>query len=140
MIQSKKVFIASDVFVAFIDRMHKKHFHAVAFFRLFAQEHYQLYTNILSINEAYTILYLDISPSVARDFLRALEISSFNIIYSDSADLKMTLKTLTMDRSVELTFAKALMAVMCNKYNIPQIATFEYLHALFGLQTFYLPV
>lgn len=138
--QSKKVYIATDGFVAFIDRAHPKHLHAVAFFRYFAQERYQLFTTIVTINEVYMQLYNSISPSLAKDLMRALSLSAINIIYPETPDMKNALKTLLNNTTAELTFSKALMAVMCNRRSIPQIYTFEYLHSLFGLQLFYLPI
>lgn len=137
---SKKVFIATDTFISFIDRAHPKHLQAVACFRFFAQNQYQLYANIITINETYTTLYQMISPSLARDFIRAIELSSINILLLEESDLKKSIRIVSTTQSVELTFSKALMAVICNKKNIPQICTFEYLHALFGLQLFYLPI
>ena len=137
---SKKVYIASDGFVAFMDRAHAKHVQASAYFRYFAQENYQLYSTVVSINDTYTSVYNTISPSLARDFLRVLALSSVNIIYPEAADMKIAIRTLESSNSVDLTFTKALMAVECNKKSIPQIATFDYLHALFGLQLFYLPM
>ena len=138
--QSKKVYIAPDGFVSFIDRAHPKHAQAAAYFRYFAQEKYQLYATVLTINETYTTMYNTISPSLARDFLRAISLSSVNIVYPENAELKQAIRIVESSNSVDLTFAKAMMAVVCNKKSIPQIATFEYLHALFGLQVFYLPV
>jgi predicted nucleic acid-binding protein len=137
---SKKVYIASDGFVSFIDRVHKKHVQSTAFFRYFAQEEYQLYTNIITIDETYMRIYNTISPSLARDFLRALTLSNINILYPEHADIKAAIKIIETSNSVELTYAKALMAVICNRKNIPQIMTYEFLHALYGLQLFYLPV
>jgi len=138
--QSKKVYIASDGFIAFIDRAHPKHLHATAFFRYFAQNHFQLYTTPVTLNDTYKELYQTISPSFGKDFLRAMQFTSINLIYPEESDIKFTFKTLVSNSSVELTFTKALMAVVCNKRNVPQICTFEYLHTLFGLQTFYLPI
>lgn len=138
--QSKKVYIAPDGFVAFIDRAHPKHVQASAYFRYFSQEKYQLYTSIMTINDTYTSIYNTISPSLARDYLRAMSLSAVNIIYPDSAELKQAVRTVESSNVVDLTFSKALMSVVCNRKNVPQIATFEYLHSLFGLQVFYLPM
>ena len=137
---SKKIYIAPDGLVAFIDRAHKKHVQATAFFRYFAQEQCQLYSSVVNIHEAYMTMYNTISPSLARDFLRALSLSSINVLNPEPADLKAAIKIIETGNSVDLTFSKALMAVMCNKKSIPQIMTYEYLHALYGLQLFYLPV
>lgn len=137
---SKKVYIASDGFVAFIDRGHGKHVQAGAYFRYFAQENFQLYTSFVSLNEAYEELYRDISPSIAKDFLRAMYLSSVNIVYPEPSDIKSAIKIVATSSSIELTFSKALTSVLCNKKSIPQIYTFEFLHTLFGLQSFFLPM
>lgn len=137
---SKKVYIASDMFVAFIDRAHPKHVHATAFFRYFALEHYQLYTSIVTMNESYNSFYASISPSLAKDFLRAMSLTAINILYPETSDIKTVYKTLLTSNSSELTFSKALMAAMCDRRSIPQICTFDYLHSLFGLTVFYLPI
>jgi predicted nucleic acid-binding protein len=140
MTTSKKAYISQDAFVAFIDRAHPKHLQAAACFRYFAQNGYQLYTTVVTLNDTYHELYQMISPSIARDLMRAIELSTINVLYPEEPDLKKAIRIVTTTQSVELTFTKALMAVLCNKKNIPQICTFEYLHALFGLQLFYLPV
>jgi predicted nucleic acid-binding protein len=137
---SKKVFIASDGFVAFIDRAHPKHIHAAAQFRYFAENNYQIYTTILGLNEAYQTLYNTISPSVARDFLRAIELSNLNLIYPEESDIKRSLRAVSTTQSADLTFTTALAATICNKKSIPQVCTFSYFPSLFGLQTFYLPI
>ena len=138
--QSKKVYIAKDGFLSFIDREHPQHVHVSAFFRYFAQEHFLLYTTFLTINEVYEELYKNINPSLAKDFLRIMYLSSVNIIYPESTDIKSAIKTVATSSSSGLTFSKALMSVVCNRQSIPQICTFEALHPLFGLQVFYLPV
>ncbi|HVA96371.1 MAG TPA: hypothetical protein VND99_01830 [Candidatus Acidoferrales bacterium] len=137
---SKKVYIAPDGLTAFIDRAHKKHVQATAFFRYFAQEQCQLYSSVVSVHETYMTIYNTISPSLARDFLRALSLSNINVVNPEPADIKSAIKIIETSNSVDLTFAKALAAVICNKKSIPQIMTYEYLHALYGLQLFYLPV
>jgi len=137
---SKKVYISPSVFFAFIDRAHPKHQTAAAFFRYFALEQYSLYTDSISINRAYIELYEKISPSLAKDFLRSLYIGSFNILYPDESDMKAALKTLVNYRNTELTYPDTIIAVMANRNKINQVCSFEYLHPLFGLSLFYLPI
>lgn len=137
---AKKVFIASDVFVAFLDRVHPKHLHAVAFFRYFASERYEIYTNIEILIATYQNIHQNISPSLARDFLRTMTLTNINIIYSDESDFKGAAKALLSYGSSELTMTDAIMSVEADKRNISSICTFEYLHPLFGLSTFFLPI
>lgn len=137
---SKKVFLAPSIFIALIDRSNQKHPQAAAYFRYFVQEKFYLYTSYLSIAEAYRTIYSQISPSLAREFLRTIVLGSINVIYPSEGDLKATVKAIVTSQSSELKFSDAQMAVIAYRNNIPQIATFEYLHPLFGLNTFSLPV
>lgn len=137
---SKKIFIDHSVFFAFIDRAHPKHTEAIAFFRYFAQESYRIFTDTQNIIKAYEKIYADISPSLAKDFLRTMWLSDINIIYPEQSDIKAALKALVNFRSTDLTFVQAQMAVLAVRRDIAQICTFDYLHPLFGLTVFYLPI
>lgn len=138
--QSRKVFLAPDIFVAFVDRAHPKHLHATAFFRYFAQEQHFLYTNPHNIMDAYTLIQKKISPFLAKDFVKAISLGSITMLYPEDTDLKLTYKTILASNSQDLSMQEALMSVMADRRSIPQICTFEYLHPLFGLQVFYLPI
>lgn len=136
---SHKVFIESDVFYAFVNRADSKHPQAAAFFRYFAQEKYQVFTSYPAIEETYKEIYEKISPSLAKDFLRGLSLSSLNVLYPNESDLKAALKTLINFQNTELTFRDSQSAVLANRNYINQICTFEYLHPLFGITSFNLP-
>ena len=137
---SRKVYLAPDMFCSFLDRAHPQHEKASAFFRFFAQEEYQLYSDIDSVMVAYQKMYTDISPSLGKDFLRTLFLSNINLLYPDEMSAKAALKALTTFNSTELTYEKALLCVHAYKRGISQICSFEYLPPLFGLSTFYLPI
>ncbi len=136
----RKVFIAPDVFVAFIDRANPKHLHAAAFFRYFAQERYKIFTSASVINTTYDTLSVYISPSVARDFIKALSLGSINILSPDETDMKLTFRTLLSTSTPEISFNEVLMQVIANRRGISQVCTFSYLHPLFRLTVFYLPI
>jgi predicted nucleic acid-binding protein len=137
---SKKVYISSSGFYAFINRAHLKYEQASAYFRYFALEKYAIFTDIYTILEAYNQIYKEISPSLAKDFLRIITISDINIIYPEERDIKAALKTLINFQSTELTFSQSLRAVLANRRGINQVYTFDYLHPLFGQTVFYLPI
>jgi predicted nucleic acid-binding protein len=137
---SKKVYLASSSFLAFIDRAHPQHAQAQAFFRYFAQEQYALFTDSLTIYEAHQKIYVQISPGLSRDFLRTIFFSNINILYPQEAEMKAALKILLSYSSVDLTLEKALMAILASRQEISHICTFDPLHNLFGLTTFYLPI
>jgi len=119
-LKSKKVFLEKDVLYAFINRADPRHQEAAAYFRYFAGEKFQVFTSYTVIEE--------------------VSLSNLNILYPNESDLKASLKTLINYQSTELTFREAQTSVLANRNNIQQIATFGYLHQLFGLSAFNLPV
>lgn len=137
---NKKVLVASDVLVAFVDRANPRHLHAGAFFRYFAQEHYTLFTTPLIISDTYALLTHKISPAIAKDFIKALSLGAINVISPDESDVKITYKTMLSSSPSEASFDETLMQVIANRRNITQVCTFSYLHPLFRLATFYLPI
>lgn len=137
---SKKVYVAPSAFIAFVDRANSKHAQAAAFFRYFAEQKFQVFTSYLSVEESYKTIYEKISPTLARDFLRALSLSNINILYPTDSDMRAALKTLINFRNPELSLQDAQSAVLAERAGIPQICTFDYLHQLFGLTSFYLPI
>ena len=137
---SKKIFIDSSVLYAFINRADQKHVKATAYLRYFAQEKYQVYTSLLSLEETYELVYRRISPSLALDFLRGITLSSISVIYPTENEIKSSLKILINYKSGELNFKDALDSVIANRHSIPQVCTFDYHHSLFGLTIFYLPI
>lgn len=139
-LQSKKVYVDSSLFVAFIDRAHIKYDQATAYFRFFGIEEYQLFSDPFTILTAYERLYNDISPSLAKDFMRVMALSNVNMVYPEEADMKAALKTVVNFKTTDLTFPKALLSILANKRGVPQICSFEYMPSLFGLTMFYLPM
>lgn len=137
---SKKVYVSPSGFYALINRAHPKYNQASAYFRFFAQENYSLFTDTLTLSETYEQVYREISPSLAKDFLRTAFLGEINIIYPEESDIKAALKTLVNFQSTDLTFNQALRAVVANRRGISNIFTFDYLHPLFGQNMFYLPI
>lgn len=137
---SKKVFLATDAFLAFMDRAHTKHLHAGAFFRYFAQEQYFLYTSVEIVIVTYQKISQDISPALAKDFLKALQFSNIVILYPEESDLKGAIKVVLAHTSSTLPLSEALMLVMAERRSIFSVCTFSYTHTLFGIETFYLPL
>ena len=139
MATNKKLFITSSVFVAFIDRTHPKHTQATVCFRYFAAQKYQIYTSYVNIVEAYRAIFDDISPFLARDFLRAITLGSISVLYPSEADTKAAVKALVNSQSNELNFVDAQTEVLAYRNSIMQIFSFDYMHLLFGLTSFVLP-
>lgn len=136
---NKKVFLAADVFTAFLDRNHPKHLHAGAFFRYFAQEHYYLYTSNEIVIATYQKISQSISPSFAKEFLKVLSESTITILSPEDGEIKKAMSTVVSSFS-EIRLDECLMLIIAEKRHIPYICTFQYVHTLFGRETFYLPL
>ena len=137
---SKKVFVAPSGFYAFIDRAHPKYEQASAYWRYFAENNYSVFTDSQTLVDVYNHIYKEISPSLAKDFLRTVFLGNLNVIYPEERDIKSALKTLVNYQSTELTISQALRAVLANRRGVFQVYTFDYLHPLFGQTVFYLPI
>lgn len=137
---SKKVYLAPSALYAFIDRAHEKHQQSAAYFRYFSEEEYLLYIDSINLSNTYDIIYKRMSPSLAKDFLRIISLSDINILSPEDNEIKATFKTIANYNSIDLTYSEAVMAVVASKRNINNICTFDYLHPLFGLNVFFLPI
>lgn len=137
---SKKVFVEADIFYSFVNRADSRYPQASAYFRYFAQEKFQIFTSYPAIEESYTEIYEKISPSLAKDFLRGMSLSSVNILFPTESDFKAALKSLINYQNTELTFRESQTAVLSNRNYISQICTFRYVHPLFGIGVFNLPL
>ena len=137
---SKKVCSEASVLYAFLNRADPKHSQAAAYFRYFSQKNYQVFTSYSVVDDVYEKIYVKISPSLAKDFIRGMSLSSVNILYPTESDLKASLKTLINFQNTDLTFRDSQSAVLANRNSISQICTFSYLHPLFGINTFNLPI
>ena len=137
---SKKVYLAPDILFGYLDRTDNKHSQIAAYFRYFAQNQYHLYTDSISIYQAYEKVVTEMSRSIANEFLRTLFLSNINIIYPDESDIRAAIKILLNDKTNELTFQVAVMVVLADRRGISQICTTAYIHTMFGLSIFYLPM
>lgn len=137
---SKKVFVESDIFYSFINRADEHYPQASAFFRYFAEQKFQVFTSYPVQENVYQQIYERISPSLAKDFMRGMSLSSINILYPTESDAKAALKSLINYQNTELTFREAQTAVLSNRNYIGQICTFRYVHPLFGISAFNLPI
>ena len=141
MLRSKKVFIGSSVFYAFIDRGHPKHAQAEAFFRYYAQESFQLYTSLPEVISTHENLQKNVGYATARDFLRTVFLGNIEVIYPEESETKNALKLALAGSgsSQAVTFEQALSNTISDKRRIPQIASFDYSQFYFGIEPFTLP-
>lgn len=129
---SRKIFIESSIFIAFIDRADTNHPKAVKSMEDLARGGYSAYTSSQNIQDAYTILAREVGVSVALDFLQAILQSDIEILFPQKADLITAHRMLRANRDRQVTLREVLNATLMQKRGIVQILTFTYWHNLFG--------
>ncbi len=72
--------------------------------------------------------------------MRVMALSNITMVYPEEPDVKNALKAIVNFKTTDLTYPKALLSVLANRRGVPQICSFDYMPALFGLSMFYLPI
>lgn len=132
MTTTRKVFVDSSVFVAFVDRADQNHPKAAKTMEDLAVGAYQLYTSSQNVQDAYAILAREIGTSLALDFLQAILQSNMEILFPQKADLITAHRMLRTNRDRQTTLREVLNATLMQKKGITQVLTFTYWHNLFG--------
>lgn len=136
---SKKVLIDASAFFAFVDRNHPKHSEASAYFRYFANQNYHLYTCSFVVTRTYDEIRRNISYALAKEFLRLIYLGNIEIIYPDDSWSKAAIKLVLGNTGLDFGVEHALVNVIADRRQIPQICSFENSSYYFGIQPFALP-
>lgn len=138
-VPSKKVFVTAGVFFAFLDRNHPKHREAGAFFRYFAKEKFQVITSIQMVVKTYNQLREHMSYSAAKDFVRSIYLGNIEILRPGEEEEKAALKLLFSDQYFDFPLEQAIINVLADRHNIPQVCSFEYIRFYLDVNPFLLP-
>ena len=79
------------------------------------------------------------SYSIAKDFIRSLYLGDIELIRSEDSDEKSALRLILSEQNYDLTFEEALVNVLADRRQIPQICSFDSSRFLFGITPFTLP-
>lgn len=134
-IQTRKIFLDSSIFVAFVDRADPNHLKASKAIEDLARLGYQVYTSTQNVQDAYAVLAREVGATLALEFLQAMLQSDTEIVFPQKADLITAHRILRTNRERQVTLREALNATLMQKRGIMQIATFNYWHNLFGTYT-----
>lgn len=129
---SRKIFIDSSLFVAFVDRADQNHPKAVKNMEDLARGGYSIYTSSQNIQDAYAILAREVGASLALEFLQAILQSDMEIVFPQKADLITAHRMLRSNRDRQITLRETINATLMQKRGITQILTLNFWHNLFG--------
>ncbi len=129
---SRKIFIDSSVFIAFIDRGSPNHLKASKAIGDLASIGYRLYTSLQVITASYVLLSREVGTTVALEFLQAMLQTGIEILFPQKADLITANRILRVNRDERISLNEALNATLMQRRGIVQILTFSYWNKLFG--------
>lgn len=131
-IQSRKIFIDSSVFVAFIDRGDSNHPRATKALEELAKKEHQLYASSQNIIDAYAVLSRELGVSMAQEFLSLTLQSNMEILFPQKADFITAFRVVRGNTDRQISLREALNVTLMQKRGIPQVITFTYWHNLLG--------
>lgn len=129
---SRKIFIDSSIFIAFIDRGAPNHLKASKAIEDFASIGYRLYTSLQVVTDSYDLLSSDVGTTIALEFLQTMLHTGIEILFPQKADLITACRILSVNRDRQIPLSEALNATLMQKKGIVQILTFSYWNKLFG--------
>jgi predicted nucleic acid-binding protein len=129
---SRKIFVDSSIFIAFIDRGAPNHQKASKAIEDLTSIGYRLYTSLQVVTDSYALLYRDIGTAVALEFLQTILQTGIEILFPQKADLITAHRILRVNRDKQIPISEAVNATLMQKKGIVQILTFSYWHNLFG--------
>lgn len=131
---SKKVFIDTSIFIAFIDRANLNHQKSTQVIEFFAKQGYQLFTSNLVVVQTFNRIEKEIGTSISLDFLQAILESDIEVIYYDQQDLIACFRFLKNYQSKQASLNEIINSHLMNKRSIPSVITYDLWHNLMGTQ------
>lgn len=129
---SRKIFIDSSIFIAFIDRGNPNHLIASKAVEDLARIGYRLYTSSSALTDSYALLSQEVGTTIALEFLQTMLQSGIEILFPQKIDLITAHRILRVNRDRQIPLGEALNATLMQKKGVIQILTFTYWHNLFG--------
>lgn len=132
-IGSRKIFIDSSLFLAFIDRANLNYAKAVRIFELLAHQRYQVYTSSIVILQTFNAIERDLGSTLANDFLRAILESSIQVLYATDSNFLAAFRYLKVNPGHRSSLSNIIIADLMQKHSIGSILTFDFWPNLMGI-------
>lgn len=129
---SKKVFIESSLFLAFIDRANLNHAKTVEIFELLGRQRYQVFTSSIVILQTFNVIGRDLGATLANDFLQAIIESNIQILHPAEPDLLAAFRYLKVNLGRQNSISSIINANLMQKHGISSILTFDFWPNIMG--------
>ena len=131
-ISSKKIFIGSSLFFAFMDRANLNHAKAIEIVEFLAHQKYQVYTSEIVVFQTFNAIERDLGSTMVTEFLQAILESSIQILYSSEADLLAAYRYIKANPGHQNPLPSIVNANLMQKNDISSILTFDFWPNIMG--------
>lgn len=129
---SKKIFIESSLFLAFIDRANLNHAKAGEMFEFLGRHKYQLFTSNIVVLQTFNAIERDLGTTIAKDFLQAMIETNIQTLYSSEADLLAAFRYLRANTGRQNSLSSIINANLMQKHGVNSILTFDFWPNIMG--------
>lgn len=132
-ISSKKIFIESSYFLAFVDRVNPNHSRAVKVFEMLGKDKYQVFTSGMVVMQTFNALERDLGQTLARDFLQAMLETKIQVLYINDSDLLAAFRYLKANPGRQISLSSIINAHLIQRHGINSVLTFDFWPNVMGI-------
>lgn len=134
MVLSRKAFVDTSVFLAFVDRANINHQKSVAMFEFLARNHNQVFTSNLVIFQVFNKLNQDVGISLSYEFLKTILQSNIDVLYPARSELVAAFRFFKNSPQRNIALTEVVNASLIEKHNIGSILTFDWWPNILGIK------
>jgi predicted nucleic acid-binding protein len=124
-VASKKIFIESSIFLAFIDRVHPDHLKVVQLLEYLGKEGFEVYTSSLVVLNVFNRVDKDMGFTVAMEFMQAMLESNIEILVPGKGEFVSAFKFLKLSKKTLWPLAEIVNADLMVKNRLMYVLTID---------------
>lgn len=132
--ESRKVFIETSFFMAFIDRGDLNHTKCVPIFEFLGRHGYQLYTTNLVVMQTFARLDKELGSTISLEFLQAILESSIEVLYPSKSEFISAFRLLKNSPNTPVSVTELINSILMEKNGVAAVLTFDSWNNLLGTQ------
>lgn len=130
---SKKIFIESSLFLAFIDRANLNHAKASKMLEFLGRNKYQVFTSSIVVLQTFNAIERDLGSTIAKDFLQAMIETNIQILHPSDSDLLTAFRYLKVNPGRQISLSYLINANLMQKQGVNSILTFDFWPNIMGI-------
>ncbi len=123
---SKKIFMESSIFLAYVDRANLNHSKAGEIMEYLARQKFHVFTSSIVVLQTFNAIERDLGGTLAKDFLQAMIESNIQILHSVETDLQSAFRYLKANPGRQISLSSIINANLMQKHGVNSILTFDF--------------